>query len=102
VRAPRRGDRIQVPNVGTRKLQDVLVDRKVPREHRAALPVLMAGEVAVWVPGIVRSAVARIADGTRWVLEARLLRHDKVALPLAKPYGSVTSRAECTKRGAFE
>jgi len=72
VRGRRRGDRVRVPNVGTRKLHDVLVDRKVPRERRAALPVLVAGDVVVWVPGVVRSTVARAVATTRWVLEVRL------------------------------
>jgi tRNA(Ile)-lysidine synthase len=102
VRVPRRGDRVHVPRVGTRKLQDVLVDRKVPRERRAVLPVLTAGDVIVWVPGVVRSSAARVGSGTRRILEARLLSHDKIALPLAKPCGSLNERGARPERGSIE
>ena len=102
VRLPRRGDRVHVPGVGTRKLQDVLVDRKVPRERRAGLAVLTAGDVVLWVPGVVRSSAARVGTETRRVLEARLLTHDNVALPLTKPCGSLVERAERTERGSIE
>jgi tRNA(Ile)-lysidine synthase len=76
VRQPRAGDRVHLTGVGTRKLQDVLVDRKVPREARAALPVVMAGDVVLWVPGIVRSSAARAGAGTRTVVELRLAQND--------------------------
>jgi len=37
---------------GTRKLQDVFVDARVPREDRDAWPLVFAGERLAWVPGI--------------------------------------------------
>ena len=37
---------------GTRKLQDIFVDAKVPREERDAWPLVFAGERLAWVPGI--------------------------------------------------
>ena len=37
---------------GTRKLQDILVDAKVPRSERDALPLVFVGETLAWVPGI--------------------------------------------------
>src|SRR5439155_5906942 len=40
VRSPASGDRVPVLGGGTRKLQDVLVDAKVPREARPDVPVL--------------------------------------------------------------
>lgn len=46
------GDRIRpVGMQGSRKLQDLLVDAKVPAEERAHLPVLVVGNEVVWVPG---------------------------------------------------
>jgi tRNA(Ile)-lysidine synthase len=46
------GDRIRpVGMQGSRKLQDLLVDAKVPAEDRAHLPVLVVGDEVVWVPG---------------------------------------------------
>lgn len=37
---------------GTRKLQDILVDARVPREERDGWPLVFAGERLAWVPGI--------------------------------------------------
>ena len=37
---------------GTRKLQDILVDARVPREDRDTWPLVFAGERLVWVPGV--------------------------------------------------
>jgi tRNA(Ile)-lysidine synthase len=34
------------------KLQDVLVNAKVPRPERARLPVLARGERVVWIAGV--------------------------------------------------
>jgi tRNA(Ile)-lysidine synthetase-like protein len=41
---------------GTRKLQDVFVDARVPREDRDAWPLVFAGERLAWVPGIAADA----------------------------------------------
>jgi tRNA(Ile)-lysidine synthase len=96
VRSLARGDRVRVVGVGTRKLHDVLVDRKVPRERRAALAILVAGDSIVWVPGVIRTAVARVRDETRRVLEVRFENDDKVALPLTKSCGTFERRSERT------
>ena len=37
---------------GSRTLQDLFTDRKVPREDRPAVPVVVAGGEIVWVPGV--------------------------------------------------
>jgi tRNA(Ile)-lysidine synthase len=37
---------------GTRKLQDILVDARVPREDRDSWPMVFAGDRLAWVPGI--------------------------------------------------
>jgi tRNA(Ile)-lysidine synthetase-like protein len=37
---------------GTRKLQDVFVDARVPREDRDGWPLVLSGESVVWVPGV--------------------------------------------------
>lgn len=62
VRAPREGDRMKPLGVrGTRKLQDVFTDLKVPREERGKVPVFECEGEIVWVPGY------RIAAG--WELK---------------------------------
>jgi tRNA(Ile)-lysidine synthase len=47
----RPGMRLRV-GAGTRKLQDLLVDARVPRRLRDLLPLVMAGGRLAWVPGV--------------------------------------------------
>jgi tRNA(Ile)-lysidine synthetase-like protein len=37
---------------GTRKLQDLFVDARVPREDRDGWPLVFAGEKLAWVPSV--------------------------------------------------
>lgn len=74
VRSPVSGDRLRLLRGGTRKLQDILVDAKVPREERQAVAVLAAGGEVLWVAGLARGARAAVGPETRWVLEGALER----------------------------
>ena len=52
---------------GTKSLQDLFTDRKVPRRVRHALPVVVSdGEIA-WVPGVATGERFRVhgGDGSR-------------------------------------
>ena len=61
LRAWRAGDRFRPLGLrGRKKLQDFFVDAKVPREARARVPLLVAGDRIAWVVG------HRIADEFRW------------------------------------
>lgn len=51
VRPRRPGDRVVVAG-GTRKLQDVFVDAGVPRPVRDLVPVVVADDRVLWVPGL--------------------------------------------------
>jgi tRNA(Ile)-lysidine synthetase-like protein len=48
---------------GTRKLQDILVDARVPRDTRDTLPLVFAGERLAWVPGIAVESELVAASG---------------------------------------
>jgi len=53
VRAWRDGDRMRPRGLGgTKTLQDLFTDRKVPRALRHSLPVVEAAEAIVWVAGV--------------------------------------------------
>jgi tRNA(Ile)-lysidine synthase len=53
VRAWRDGDRMRPVGLGgTKTLQDLFTDRKVPRELRRTLPVVTSDEEIVWVAGV--------------------------------------------------
>jgi tRNA(Ile)-lysidine synthase len=66
VRPWRAGDRMRPLGLGgTRTLQDLFTDRKVPRERRARLPVVISeGEIA-WVPGVATGERFRVTAQTR-------------------------------------
>jgi tRNA(Ile)-lysidine synthase len=49
---------------GTRTLQDLFTDRRVPRERRGELPVVVAGEEIAWVPGVATGERFRVRDDT--------------------------------------
>ena len=66
MRAWRPGDRMAPLGMGghTKSLQDLFVDRRIPRADRAALPVVECdGEVA-WIPGVATSERFRVEPGT--------------------------------------
>ncbi len=65
VRPWRPGDRMRPLGLGgSRSLQDLFTDRKVPRERRAALPVVLSdGEIA-WVPGLATGERFRVTEAT--------------------------------------
>jgi tRNA(Ile)-lysidine synthetase-like protein len=48
---------------GTRKLQDILTDAKVPRHLRDSLPLVFADGRLAWVPGIAVDADAAASPG---------------------------------------
>lgn len=66
VRAWRAGDRMAPLGLGgTRSLQDLFTDRRVPRERRHLLPIVeSAGEIA-WVPGVATGRRFAVTPQTR-------------------------------------
>ena len=76
VRAWREGDRIRPAGLGgTKTLADLFTDRKVPRELRRTLPVVVSGDDVVWVAGVAARRAVRGRAGPR---RRRPLRHQNV------------------------
>jgi tRNA(Ile)-lysidine synthase len=80
VRPLRAGDRIRPfgwdggrnPRDGQKKVKEILIDRKIPRDERWGRPVVCDAEGAIlWIPGVLRSAHAPVTPETR---KAALLR----------------------------
>ena len=70
VRAPRPGDRMSPYGMeGSKKLQDIFTDLKIPLSQRAAWPVAECGGEIIWLPGY------RIARGWELDLEAEPALH---------------------------
>ena len=52
LRCWRSGDRFYPLGMkGSRKIQDIFTDARVPAAERAGIPLLVCGEDIVWVPG---------------------------------------------------
>jgi tRNA(Ile)-lysidine synthase len=63
VRTPRPGDRMEPYGMdGSKKLQDIFTDLKIPQMQRADWPVVECGGEIIWLPGY------RIARG--WELSS--------------------------------
>ncbi|MCK7461425.1 MAG: tRNA lysidine(34) synthetase TilS [Sphingobacterium sp.] len=77
VRSRQPGDWIRPLGLrGRKKLQDVLVDRKVPRDDRDRVPLVVdARDRILWVGGHVVSQDARVTDRTRSVVVLKLIRN---------------------------
>jgi len=72
VRFRRAGDRITIEN-GTKKLQDLFTDAKIPKEKRAQIPLLMdANDRILWAISIRRSALYKINNKTKIALIAEV------------------------------
>jgi tRNA(Ile)-lysidine synthase len=70
VRNRRPGDRLQpLGGPGRRKLQDLFVDRKVPRDARDRVPVITdANGRILWVPGVAMAEQCRVRSAEDGVL----------------------------------
>ena len=70
IRSFRQGDRIKPQGMtGIRKVQDVFVDRKLPRERRSTWPIIEARSEIIWIPGMVRSRVALVSSAKQNLLQ---------------------------------
>jgi len=78
VRNRRAGDRLHpLGSSGSRRLKEVLVDRRVPRARRERIPLLCVGDRIAWVPGVTIDHRFRIrSEATAWVATLTLVRHE--------------------------
>ncbi|SEN63707.1 tRNA lysidine(34) synthetase TilS [Lihuaxuella thermophila] len=75
VRSRKQGDRMTCFGMaGTKKLKDLFIEAKIPRQVRDSYPIVTAGEHILWVPGIRRSKLAMITPRTKQFLY--MLWHD--------------------------
>jgi tRNA(Ile)-lysidine synthetase-like protein len=74
VRRRRAGDRYRpAGGRGSRRLQDMFVDAKIPRALRADWPVVVAGEAIVWAPGLRLAAQFAVNSATQRMLRLRII-----------------------------
>jgi tRNA(Ile)-lysidine synthase len=73
VRGRRPGDRMAPFGMrGTKKLSDLLIDRKVPLSRRGRIPVFEDDRGVFWLPGIAADERTRIGPRTRSALRVKL------------------------------
>ncbi len=73
VRARKPGDRFQPLGMsGTKKLQDFMVDERIPRAWRERVPLVVSPRGIIWVAGYRIADWARVGENTRRVLELRI------------------------------
>lgn len=69
IRARRPGDRLRPLGLrGSKKVQDIMVDRKVPLHKRAGLPLVTTSSGIVWVVGLTMGSAAAVKESTKEVV----------------------------------
>jgi len=69
------GDRIRPLGLrGSKKVQDVFVDKKIPRAARHRVPLIVDDEKIVWVAGLALSELIKVTERTRRFLQLRAAR----------------------------
>ena len=67
-----RGDRMRPLGMeGERKLTDVFIDKKLPRERRANWPLVVSGGEIIWIPALLRSGAALVTPTTCTILRVK-------------------------------
>ena len=56
---------------GSKSLQDVFSDRKVPRSLRRSLPVVVSGDDIAWVAGVAVSDLFKLDEQTSATMRLR-------------------------------
>ena len=73
-------DRIEPQGLrGTRKVHDVFIDRKLPRDRRTRWPIVVAGNEILWIPAMARSRHALVTPETRKIQYLRAIPAGKSA-----------------------
>jgi tRNA(Ile)-lysidine synthase len=69
VRNRQNGDRMSLHGMcGTKKVKDLFIDAKIPFRIRDTLPIVLAGDKIIWIPGVKRSNEALVDSGTKNIL----------------------------------
>ena len=78
VRSRRSGDRLRVLGMkGSRRLKDLLIDRKIPAAERDRIPLLCHQGNIAWVPGVTVGELFRLRDETAcWIASLRPMGDD--------------------------
>lgn len=82
VRSRRPGDRIRPAGMlGSKKIQDILVDGHVPRSERDLVPIICSDDKIIWVAGYRPSADFVARPGTARIVEIAVRRQSPDPVP---------------------
>lgn len=72
IRNRRNGDRIMPLGMkGSKKIKDYFIDKKIPREDRDKVPLLVDEEDIIWILGHSISELYKVSESTKKVLEIK-------------------------------
>jgi len=74
VRNWKEGDRIEPFGLEgkSKKVQDVFVDKKIPKWKRKIIPLVTYKDKILWIPGVIRSDIAKVTNDTQTILHLSL------------------------------
>lgn len=82
LRARERGDRIRPFGMkGTKKVKEIMIEERIPREERDRWPIICSGDRVAWIVGLRSSEDFRVTDKTRKVLILEALCRDGGGFP---------------------
>ena len=77
IRYRREGDKFNPLGMkGSKKLKDVFIDLKIPRDKRDAIPLLCFGEEIAWIFGYKLSDKYKVDENTKEILEINIEREE--------------------------
>ncbi|MGM9972586.1 MAG: tRNA lysidine(34) synthetase TilS [Clostridiaceae bacterium] len=77
LRSRREGDRFNPLGIkGSKKLKDIFIDLKIPREQREELPLLCFGEDIAWIVGYKISDKYKVDENTTRILQINIEREE--------------------------
>jgi tRNA(Ile)-lysidine synthase len=66
------GDRFQpLGSAGHKKIKELFIEKKVPLSARARVPLVLAGDHVVWIPGYARAELGRIGAATTAIVRLK-------------------------------
>ena len=69
IRTRKNGDRIrQKGMIGRKKIQDIMVDEKVPKYLRDEMPLLASKKEVLWLPGLRKSSQYEVEESTEKII----------------------------------
>ncbi|SKA95447.1 tRNA(Ile)-lysidine synthase [Caloramator quimbayensis] len=63
---------------GRKKIKDIFIDKKIPREVREKIPLIALGNEILWIPKIRDTRNYKIDENTKRILEIKIKRSDIV------------------------